>query len=104
MARFIVQRFRYHYPDSAGVLSEAWFSECGRDINGVAKTIYHELLHNKTKFIAGENADWAHGPAGGGGLALAKSAGPLAVFTDLNKLATVRRFTIKNQQYVAGLH
>lgn len=92
------------YPDTGGVLSEAWFKECGDDVVGVANTIYHELMHNKTKFSTGENADWVHGAAGGGGLARATSAGPLAAFTGLNKLAMARRFAVKNKQYTAGLH
>jgi hypothetical protein len=91
------------WPLPTGVVSEAWLSECGLDLYGVANTIYHELMHNKTNFAAGENANWVHGSAGGGGLAAAENAGPLAAFTRLNKLAMARRFPIRNRQFTDGL-
>ena len=92
----------FTYPAVAGVLSEAWFGDSGRDIYGVANTIYHELMHNKTNYVLGEDGNWVHGPAGGGGLAAPNNAGALARFTDLNKLALAKRFAIK--QYTVGLH
>ena len=94
----------FTYPDAAGVLSEAWFGDCGRDIAAVANTVFHELMHNKTRFGSGEKSGWVHDASGGGGLAAANNPGALASFTTLNKLAMARRFSIKNKQYTAGLH
>jgi hypothetical protein len=86
-----------------GVLSEAWFTESGGDPEGVANTIFHELMHNKTRFALRENADWVHGPQGGGGLAAALNAGSLAAFTLGNKRAMASRLSVRNKQFTTAL-
>jgi len=82
-----------------GVLSEAWFTESGGSPEGVANTIFHELMHNKTNFVLNENPNWVHGPQGGGGLATALNPGPLAAFTRANKTAMANRLTVRNRQF-----
>jgi len=86
-------------PRPTGVLSEAWFTESGGSPEGVANTIFHELMHNKTRFAHGENAIWVHGPQGGGGLAAAVNPGPLAAFTLANKRAMASRLSVRNKQF-----
>ena len=88
---------------TTGVLSEAWFTESGRSPEGVANTIFHELLHNKTRFALNEDANWVHGPQGGGGLAAALNPGPLAAFTLGNKRAMVSRLSVRNKQFTDAL-
>jgi hypothetical protein len=90
-------------PRPTGVLSEAWFTECGGNPYGVANTIFHELMHNKTRFALKENANWVHGPQGGGGLAAAVNPGPLAAFTSNNKSAMASRLSVRNRQFTDAL-
>jgi hypothetical protein len=85
------------------VLSEAWFAESARDPRGVANTIYHELMHNKTRYASGEDPNWVHTPQGGGGLAAAVNPGPLASFTLGNRRAMASRLTIRNRQFTGAL-
>ena len=85
------------------MLSEAWFTESGGSPEGVANTIFHELMHNKTRFAQMENAIWVHGPQGGGGLAAAVNPGPLAAFTLGNKRAMASRLSVRNKQFTDAL-
>ena len=86
-----------------GVLSEAWFSESGGSPESVANTIFHELMHNKTRFALNENANWVHGQQGGGGLAAALNPGSLAAFTSGNKRAMASRLSVRNKQFTTAL-
>ena len=87
-------------PLPTGVISEVWLLECNYDIGAVANVMYHEFMHNKTRYATNEDALWVHGHEGGGGLASAETYNAVAQLTDLNMRAMAKRLTIQNQQYL----
>lgn len=87
-----------------GVCSEVYLDDLNYDIRGVQNAIYHEWMHNKTNFDAGEDINWVH-TNGGGGLAADPVVGGhefLAV-NQVNAQRLGSRLRIANRQYVAGL-
>jgi hypothetical protein len=89
-------------PLDGGVCSEVWLEECGFDIRAVQNTIYHEWMHNKTNYAAGEDPNWVH-KTGGGGLAAAHNSPSGEALNKINAQKMCKRLHISNRQFVAGL-
>jgi hypothetical protein len=85
-----------------GVCSEVWLQDCGFEIRAVQNAIYHEWMHNKTRFAAGENPEWVH-TTGGGDVAAARAALSIVALNQINARKMGSRLHIANRQFTRGL-
>jgi hypothetical protein len=83
-----------------GICSELYLRTDEPDTTYCAGIIFHELMHNKTNYAAGEDADWVH-TRGGGGVASASSSG-LEGVNPQNAAIMCGRLQISNAQFTDG--
>jgi hypothetical protein len=86
-----------------GICSEIWVDQVRTNITACTNNVYHEWMHNKSKWSLNEDIDWVHDPVkGGGGLAQA-SGGELTGLTPETARIMCGRLLLANRQFLDGL-
>lgn len=81
----------------SGVVSEIYLDELKTNITVASFAVYHELMHNKTRWESDEDTEWVHREGDG----LAEEGGPLQYKGLTDKTAKVMgaRLPIVNRQF-----
>ena len=85
-------------PAEKGVISEVYLPNGQPNVADTAFTLFHEFMHNKTRFATGEDINWVHTRGGGG---LAKPGTGLRGMTDETAKIMHGRLSLQNKQYLA---
>jgi hypothetical protein len=84
-----------------GICSEIYVDEASTNITWCANNVYHEWMHNKTRWSLNEDTNWVH-TQGGGGLAGVRG-GEGTGLTDQTKGIMNGRLVNSNRQFLDGL-
>ena len=85
-------------PAKDGVISEVYLPNGEPNVADTAFTLFHEFMHNKTRFAVGEDINWVHTRGGDG---LAKPGTGLRGMTPETAKIMHGRLSIANKQYLA---
>jgi hypothetical protein len=84
-----------------GICSEIYVADCSTDITWCANNIYHEWMHNKSRWALNEDPVWVH-TQGGGGLAAANGGQGVGLTAQTARIMC-GRLAITNRQFVDGI-
>jgi hypothetical protein len=85
-------------PMGETILSEIWLDQMKSDMGVAWRAVYHEFMHNKTRWAHGEDTDWVH-THGGGGVAAETGPSNFADVNPSNQMKMAGRLTIRNSQF-----
>ncbi|MDB5374747.1 MAG: hypothetical protein JWP04_3389 [Belnapia sp.] len=84
-----------------GIMSEIYLDRIATDITAATFAVYHEWMHNKTNWTAGEDPNWVHRLVGGG-LSEENDDG-LKGLTPISAQQMNQRLTLRNRQFLDGV-
>jgi hypothetical protein len=85
-------------PTGQAIVSEIWLDRMNTDIGVAWRAVYHEFMHNKTRWAQNEDPDWVH-TMGGGDIATVDGPAKFLNVNANNATIMAGRLAIANTQF-----